>query len=118
MSQNNVSSWIQEEFSSHAFSDDRLHKRLLKITHSFSETPALSINQACAEWAAIKGAYRFFDNDSVSYELILEPHYRSTYERSLADERVLILQDSSKINYDSHEATEGLSSYSSSKGFE
>ena len=118
MSQNDVSSWIQEEFSSHAFSDDRLHKRLLKITKSLSEAPALSINQACAEWAAIKGAYRFFDNDSVSSDLILGPHYKTLYERALADDRILIIQDSSKINYDSHEATEGLSSYSANKNFE
>ncbi|NOT78706.1 MAG: transposase [Bacteriovoracaceae bacterium] len=59
MTQNDASSWIQEEFSSHAFSDDRLHKRLLKITKSLAEAPTLSINQACAEWAAVKGAYRF-----------------------------------------------------------
>lgn len=118
MSQNDVSSWIQEEFSSHAFNDDRLHKRLLKITKSFIDSPSLSINQACSEWAAIKGAYRFFDNDSVSSELILEPHYRTTYERSLPDDRVLIIQDSSKINYDSHVATEGLSSYSANEKFE
>lgn len=118
MSLNDVSSWIQEEFSSHTFSDERLHKRLLKITESFINSPSLSINQACAEWAAIKGAYRFFENDSVSSELILEPHFKTTSERSLADDRVLVIQDTSKINFDTHEATGGLSSYSSSKGFE
>lgn len=118
MSHNDVPTWIQEEFSSHTFSDDRLHKRMLQLTKSLSEAPTLSINQACAEWAAIKGAYRFFDNDSVSSELILDPHYKTTYERSLVDDRILIIQDSSKINYDSHKATEGLSSYSTSKGFE
>jgi hypothetical protein len=118
MSQNDVSSWIQEEFSSHAFSDDRLHQRLLKITKSFIDSPSLSINQACADWAAIKGAYRFFDNDSVSSDLILGPHYKTTYERALPEDRILIIQDSSKINYDSHEATEGLSSYSTCSGFE
>ncbi|NOT78705.1 MAG: IS4 family transposase [Bacteriovoracaceae bacterium] len=59
-----------------------------------------------------------FDNNSVSSDLILDPHYRITYERSLPDDRILIVQDTSKINYDSHRATEGLSSYSTSKGFE
>lgn len=118
MSQNDISSWIQEEFSSHAFSDERLHKRLLSITQSFINSPSLSINQACQDWAAIKGAYRFFDNDSVSSEYILEPHYRTTYERALSEERVLVVQDSSKINFDSHHATEGLSPYSSNEKFE
>ena len=118
MSQNDVSSWIQVEFSSHAFSDDRLHQRLLKITKSFIDSLSLSINQACADWAAIKGAYRFFDNDSVSSDLILGPHYKTTFERALPEDRILIIQDSFKINYDFHEATGELSSYSTSSGFE
>lgn len=118
MSEIPLPSWIQEEFSSHAFSDERLHKRLLQITSALSVSPSLSINQACADWAAIKGAYRFFDNDSVSSELILEPHYQTTIERAYADNRVLIVQDTSKINYDTHEATEGLSSFSSTHGYE
>jgi hypothetical protein len=118
MSQNDIPSWVQEEFSSHSFSDNRLHQRLLKITKSLVDAPTLSINQACAEWAAVKGAYRFFDNDSVSSDLILEPHYRTTFERSLSDDRILIVQDSSKINYDSHKATEGLGPYGISRGYE
>jgi hypothetical protein len=118
MSETPLPFWIQEEFSSHAFSDERLNKRLLQITNALSVSPSLSINQACADWAAIKGAYRFFDNDSVSSELILEPHYQTTFERAHADNRVLIIQDSSKINYDFHEATEGLGPYSTSNGFE
>lgn len=118
MSQNDVSSWIQDEFSSVAFSDDRLNNRLRKIIKSFMDAPSLSINQACSEWAAIKGAYRFFDNETVSSEAILEPHYKTTYERSLAENRILVIQDTSKINFDTHEATEGLSSYSSAHGFE
>lgn len=118
MSKNDVSSWTQEEFSSHAFNDDRLYKRLIKITTALADSPSLSINQACADWGAIKGAYRFFDNNAVSSDSILGPHYVSTFERSLPDTRILVVQDTSKINYDSHKATDGLSSYSSTNGFE
>jgi len=118
MSENSDLKWIHEEFSSHSFSDERLHKRLLKITEAFSKSPSLSINQACAEWAAIKGAYRFFDNVNVSSDLILEPHFKTTLERCFGEERILVIQDGSKINFDSHHATEGLGSYCANDRFE
>ena len=45
--------------------DKRLDSRLIKLCDTFSESPESPINQACADWAETKAAYRFFQNKNV-----------------------------------------------------
>jgi hypothetical protein len=57
--------WAAEEFSDVNLGDKRLNARLMKICDRFSEFPENPINQACADWAETKAAYRFFQNENV-----------------------------------------------------
>jgi hypothetical protein len=61
--------WAAEELADVALSDKRRNTRLMKMCDSFSESPESPINQACADWAETKAAYRFFQNENVDVRL-------------------------------------------------
>ena len=109
-------SWSREEFSELNLGDKRLNERLIKLCDSLSEAPESPINQACADWAETKAAYRFFRNESVAAEEIMEAHSRKTNERLKDHSVVLAIQDTSYIIYTHHSKTSGLGKLTVKKG--
>jgi hypothetical protein len=104
----NNSSWAIEELSKASFGDKRLDNRFLKVASAQALKPQSSINAANADWSSIKGAYRFFDNDKVTPEKILEPHFANTAHRIYGQEFIVVAQDTSFIDFSSHKMTLGL----------
>ncbi len=101
-------SWIIEEFTGLDLGDVCLNKRLLSVADALASHPAETINAACGDWASVKGAYRLFDNEKVSSEKILAPHFRQTIERMCGYQRVFAIQDTTYLDYTDHPSTEGL----------
>jgi Transposase DNA-binding/Transposase Tn5 dimerisation domain len=101
-------SWAMAELTGAELGDIRLDERLVRIVERLSERPEASIPQACGSAAETKAAYRFWDNDAVSPEGILQPHRQRTIERSSQHPIVLAVQDTTEIDLSSHAATEGL----------
>jgi hypothetical protein len=108
--------WAAKEFEQVDLGDKRLDARLVKLCQSFSEAPESPINQACADWAETKAAYRFFQNESVDIGQIISAHRCKTAARAAAHSTVLALQDTSYFIYTSHAKTEGLGKISLKKG--
>ena len=109
-------SWAAEEFSDVSLGDKRLNGRLIKLCDRFSEAPESPINQACADWAETKAAYRFFQNENVEVGEILAAHCCKTAQRAKKYKTVLALQDTSYFVYTSHPKTKGLGKMSLKKG--
>ncbi len=102
--------WAFNEFSGAEFKDPRLTRRLQWLAKDFIQQPLASIPQACGNWANSKGAYRFFSNEKVSFEAILDRHYECTLDRlgSSSFSVILCPQDTTTLNYMAHPATQGL----------
>lgn len=100
--------WCKMEFAGVDFGDKRLDARFKKTAEKLSEQPLSSINQALGCWADAKGAYRMFDNHKVTAIEILSPHQQKTLERIGSRKQVLVIQDTSHIDYVNHVKTEGL----------
>jgi hypothetical protein len=100
--------WMEEEFGTAALGDKRLVERLMQLGEAFFAMPTANIPQACASKAATKAAYRFFDNDQVRMEAILQPHFDATEQRIGNHPIVLVAQDTSTLNYTHHPLTQGL----------
>jgi hypothetical protein len=100
--------WASREFSGAVFPDKRLVKRLIKIASHFAQTPSGSVPKASGSWKDAKGAYRFFDNEGVSVQAILQPHQEQTAQRAAAHKTVLVVQDTTGLNFQGHPATTGL----------
>jgi hypothetical protein len=59
-----------------------------------------SIPLACQDWANTKAAYRFFSNERVSEEDILQGHFEATRERVAAEQGlVLVLHDTTEFSF-------------------
>lgn len=109
-------SWAAEEFSEADLGDKRLNRKLVELSNCFSEAPQSPINQACSDWAETKAAYRFFENDKVKVNSILQAHCEKTALRASQYETILVLQDTTYINYTSHPKTTGLGEISKKNG--
>ena len=72
------------------------------IIQSLAANPEASINAACEGWGETLAAYRFFNNEAVSPEQILEPHREATQRRMREQPVVLIVQDTTELDYTKH----------------
>jgi len=78
--------------------DKRLNRRLGKVIEELGAKPNLSIPAATDARKEMEAAYRFFDNDKVSPEKILQPHIKATHERISQTDLVLLVQDTTELN--------------------
>lgn len=91
--------WITQEYGSINIGDERLNKRAKQLLKRFSDTPLESIPERCKGWAETKATYRFFENDLVTAKKVIKPHRLATLNRIKEHPIVLLLQDTTTLNY-------------------
>ena len=101
-------SWAEEEFGCVRFYDQRLKQRLYQIAEDFAGCSEGGIPEACSDRASTMGAYRFFQNPKVSMDVVLEAHTEATIDRMRKHPIVLVPQDTTSLNYNTHPMREGL----------
>jgi hypothetical protein len=89
---------LKDEVRNADLGDQRLNKRLEKIVEELGASPTLSIPAATDRRAEMEAAYRFFDNDSVTPQKILQSHIDATRERIAQCECVLLVQDTTELD--------------------
>lgn len=82
--------------------DQRLNRRSVKVIEALAANPEASVNGAASGWGDTLAAYRLFDNPAVTPEKILEPHTQATISRIQAQPVVLLLQDTTELDYTNH----------------
>ena len=90
--------WIMEEMESADLRDKRLEKRLISLLDSLSKSSTASIPAACNDRAEMVAAYRFFDNEKVDFENVLEPHIDATCKRVAQQSVALLVQDTTELD--------------------
>jgi hypothetical protein len=100
--------WAQVEFGAAELGDARRTARLVQMARQLGERPEASLPQALQHGAALKAAYRFFDNADVAHEKILASHVVSSLRRIQGHAVILAVQDTTFIDYSNHPATAGL----------
>ena len=93
-----VSQWVMEELQQAELFDKRLEQRFRKLLDSLAKASDASIPAACNDRAEMVAAYRFFDNQKVEFENVLQPHIESSYTR-VGNQRVsLLIQDTTELD--------------------
>ena len=90
--------WVVEEMKTASLRDKRLNARMKMILDQLSSRPTGSIPNACGGKAETEAAYRFFDNDRVSFAEVLQPHVDATLRRIEAQASVILVQDTTEID--------------------
>ena len=76
----------------------RLKHRFKKVLDTMSHKPSLKFPAGCNGRAEVKAAYRFVDNEHVTFHSILKPHHDATIERIREQTVVLIPQDTTELD--------------------
>jgi hypothetical protein len=91
--------WVAEEFAEIDLGDTRLNKRARVMVEAFAAKPTANIPMACDGWTDMTAAYRFLDNDEVTWQGIMAPHWERTERRMGAHPVVLCLQDTTELDF-------------------
>jgi hypothetical protein len=85
----------------------------VKVAASMASDPSGSIPRQNKKWKNTKGAYRLFNAAQATFEAMIDPHWQRT--RSLAGECpvVLLIQDTTELDYTSHPGCRGLGRFGS-----
>lgn len=81
------------------FTDKRLDKRCEQVFSKMVSSKSAILHKSIPERASLAGAYRFMDNEKVTYELIRE---RFTSSWGVKGKKILCLQDTSEANFAWH----------------
>jgi len=107
-----ISSSISREFKGNRYSHKKLEERELFIAHQLAKHAGSSPARAMERDAAIRSLERFMKNPKTKSEKILETHKRMTLKRASRHKEVLLIQDTSSLNFHGHQKTTGLGSIS------
>ena len=90
--------WVMEEMKDVDLQDKRLNERFGAVLDMLGRHPSASIPAACGGYAEMVAAYRFFDNEKVTFESVLEPHIEATMRRMADHPVVIVAQDTTEID--------------------
>ncbi len=88
--------------------DGRLNTRYAQTLATLAAQPLDSFPQACGSAAEAKATYRFFSNERLPIELFLQPLVKATANACRGQAVVLVVQDSTSLNYTHLKFTTGL----------
>lgn len=92
-----ITPWVKDELETSDLGDERLDARLELLLSALGNRPNLSIPAACGGRAELKAAYRFFDNERVTFDNVLRAHSVRTLQRLAEQKTVLLVQDTSEV---------------------
>jgi hypothetical protein len=100
--------WAEATYGSTMLSDRRRTTRAIRLADAFARNPKGSMPAQLGSPAASKAAYRFLESAKVTYERLMRPHLQQTMALIHKQPRVLLIQDTTEINYDHYPKTTGL----------
>jgi Transposase DNA-binding len=103
-----MSDWIETELAECQMHDARHTKRLARLLGRLSERPVGRIPTACHGWAETIAAYRVLNNPDIGVQEILSGHIHATLERIRTQEVVLLVQDTTFLNYGTTQPKAGM----------
>lgn len=110
-----IENWAEEEFGQADLGDRRRTARLVQLAQALGAHPDASLPQAMEDPAALKAAYRFFDNVAAEGQAMYASHVAATYQRIRQVPVVLAPQDTTYLDWTHHPHTTGLGPLASEK---
>ncbi|MAE62798.1 MAG: hypothetical protein CMJ18_00880 [Phycisphaeraceae bacterium] len=90
--------WAIDEMKGVDLKDARLNHRVVEVLSRCGGHPTASIPLACEGYAEMAATYRFFDNDKVNFDNVMQPHMEATRRRMAEQSTVILAQDTTEID--------------------
>jgi hypothetical protein len=105
--------WAVKQFGTVELGDRRRTRRAVKVAAAMAADPCGSIPQQNKKWKNTKGAYRLFDAAQATFQAMIEPHWQQTRASASECPVVLLIQDTTELDYTSHPGCQGLGRFGS-----
>lgn len=92
-----VNEWAVEQFGTCEFGDARRTKRMVKFAAQAAANPDAATPEQAERWADCKAAYRLFDQEEVTFEAVVAPHYAQT--RAVKPQVWLVINDTTELDF-------------------
>lgn len=103
-----ISDWAQRNFGECDLGDKRRNRRLIQIAEKMSSNPSASLPGQLPKWSDLKAAYRLFDCDQATLASIAGPHWQLTRQLSSQRQRVLVIGDTTEMDFGRMRTIEGV----------
>ena len=103
--------WVEDEFGGAEFGHRATELRFVKIARSKAQNPAVPYTQSFdGNRHELKALYRFIGNEreEITPDSMLAPHRKRTIGRMKGEKRVLVIQDSSDLDFSDRLDCNGL----------
>lgn len=100
--------WAQKQFATTHLGDERRTTRATTTAACLMQNPAASLPQQLKSAKALKAAYRLLQEDAVTFAALLAPHTDQTRQASQREKLVLLVQDTTQVDYSHHPTTTEL----------
>ena len=108
--------WAQEQFGDTQLGDVRRSARAVELAAKLAQSPGGTLPDPISKWSELKAAYRFLDTPDVTFDRLQQPHRSSTLEACSARGEYILIEDTTQLDYTSHECTTGLGRIGDDRG--
>ena len=108
--------WGERHFGQVELGDRRRTQRAVRVAEHMARHPAASIPEQAGNWSETKASYRLFSEEDVTFEALCSGHWGLTRREAAEHDRVLLIQDTSCLDFSRHHAAEGLGPIGDNQG--
>ncbi len=108
--------WAERQFATVQLGDVRRPVRAVDLAARLMRNPSASLPQQMGSRKALKAAYRLLNEEDVTYAALMQPHWEQTRQEAQQQEVVLLVQDTTQVDYTHHPTTTGLGPVGTGRG--
>lgn len=108
--------WAVQNFAQVDLGLQRLTQRVVEIAAKMAAHPEESLPRQMEDRSALVAGYRVLNNDKVTMAALHSPHYAQTLEAARRSPVVLMVQDTTELDYTAHPSTKALGPIGDGRG--
>jgi len=108
--------WATKTFGSSQLNDMRRTGRTVKAAKRMAEGFSATLPAHMQTWKETMALYRLLNEEDVTFEALMQPHWHQTREKIETRSLVLLVQDTSEVDLSHHPKTKGLSQVCNERG--
>jgi hypothetical protein len=108
--------WAAQQYVSVELGDKRRNRQAVKMAAMMVANPAGSLPEQMGSRSSLDGAYRLLNNERVSMAQLLAPHLKQTLAAARQSPLVLMVEDTTELEYTTHPDKQGLGPVGNERG--
>ena len=108
--------WAKSTFGASKLKDIRRTGRAVKTAAHMAENASASLPAQMQTWKETMALYRLLNEEDVTFEALMQPHWQQTREQIETRSVVLLVQDTTGVDLTHHPKTTGLGQVGNERG--